>query len=63
MSTLNKFEKARLLAARALELSKGANTQIDIEKEGLDIKLSRDLIKIAELEYQRDMLELEVVKE
>ena len=45
---LNKFEKSRLLGSRALELSKGAQPLVDVE--GLNILLSRDLIKIAQLE-------------
>lgn len=63
METLNKFEKSRLLGARALELSKGAKPRIDIEKEGLTILLSRDLIKIAQLEYERGLLELKVINQ
>ena len=60
--TLNKFEKSRLLGARALELSKGANPLVDYEKEGLSILLSRDLIRIAELEYKEGKLDLEIVQ-
>lgn len=59
---LNKFEKTRLLSSRALELSKGATPKIDLEKENLQITLSRDLIKIAEMEYEQGLLELEIVE-
>lgn len=59
---LNKFEKARLLSSRALELSKGAVSKIDLEKEGLSITLSRDLIRIAQIEYEQGLLELEIVQ-
>ncbi|MFT4244717.1 MAG: DNA-directed RNA polymerase subunit K [Candidatus Woesearchaeota archaeon] len=62
MEKLNKFEKSRLLGARALELSRGAKPKIDIEKEKISILLSRDLIKIAQLEYERGLLELKVIK-
>ena len=59
---LNKFEKTRLLSSRALELSKGAQPLIDLKKEKLSITLSRDLIKIAQLEYDQGLLELEIVQ-
>lgn len=57
---LNKFEKSRLLGARALELSKGAQPLVDVE--GLNILLSRDLIKIAQLEFDQGKLDLQVLK-
>lgn len=60
---LNKFEKSRLLGARALELSKGAKPKIDLEKEGLTIMLSRDLIKVAQIEYERGLLDLKVINQ
>ncbi|MCH8520047.1 MAG: DNA-directed RNA polymerase subunit omega [Nanoarchaeota archaeon] len=60
---LNKFEKSRLLGARALELSKGAKPKIDIEKEGINIMLSRDLIKVAQIEYDRGLLDLKVINQ
>lgn len=60
---LNKFEMSRLLGARALELSKGAEPKVDVEKEGLSVFLSRDLVKIAKLEYERGILELKVINQ
>ncbi len=63
MSTkLNKFEKARLFSARAAEIAEGAPTKLDLEKEGLSMKLSRDYIKIAQKEYELDLLDLELYK-
>ena len=41
---LNKFEKTRLLSARALELAEGDTPKVKVEK---GVKLSRDWIKIA----------------
>ncbi|MFP4402018.1 MAG: DNA-directed RNA polymerase subunit omega [Candidatus Nanoarchaeia archaeon] len=61
MEKLNKFEKSRLLGARALELSKGAKPRVNLEEEGLSIMLSRDLVKIAQIEYERGLLELKVI--
>lgn len=60
MEGLNKFEKSRLLGARALELSKGAEPLVDIE--GLNVLLSRDLIKIAQMEFDQGKLDLEILK-
>lgn len=58
---LNKFEMSRLLGARALELSKGAKPKIDVEKEGLNIFLSRDLVKVAKIEFEQGLLDLKVI--
>ena len=58
---LNKFEKSRLLGARALELSKGAEPLVDIKKEEIETLLSRDLIKIAQLEFEQGKLDLEII--
>lgn len=57
---LNKFERTRLLSARALELEKGAPAKVDISlfKKPL---LSKDYIKIAEKELEEGVLELEIV--
>lgn len=57
---LNKFEKTRLLSARAMELENGAKPKIDLEKYGLSMKLSRDCIKVAEKEFEEGKLELEL---
>lgn len=60
---LNKFEMSRLLGARALELSRGAEPKIDIEKENLTIFLSRDLVEIAKIEFEKGLLELKVINQ
>ena len=59
---LNKFEMSRLLGARALELSRGAKPMIDLEEEKLSTFLSRDLVEIAKIEYERGLLELKIVQ-
>ena len=56
---LSKFEKARLLSARALEISKGAKPKIDLEDK---VFLSKDYVKIAELELEKGLLDLEILK-
>ncbi len=63
MSELNKFEKTRLLSARANELANGAKPLIDLKKNGFDKpELSREFVKIAEKEFELGKLDLEVYK-
>ena len=56
---LNKFEKTRILSARALEIANGAKPNIDID---LKDKLNRDYVKIAEMELEQGKLDLEIYK-
>lgn len=56
---LNKFERARLLSARALELSKGDKPKV---KVGKGSKISKDYVKIAEQELDEGKLGLEIYK-
>lgn len=58
--TLSKFEKTRLLSARALELENGAEAKIDLKKHGIEPKFSRDHIKVAEIEFDEGKLDLEL---
>jgi len=58
----NKFERTRLLSARALEISKGAKPKINTKKHGIDIKLNTDYIKVAQKELEEGKLDLEVLK-
>jgi DNA-directed RNA polymerase subunit K/omega len=57
---MNKFEKTRLISARALELAEGAKAKIDISKMGT--LLEKDYVKIAEKEYEEGLLDLEIHK-
>lgn len=57
---LNKFEKTRLLSARALELAFGSKPTIKIKKE--DNQLTKDYVKIAEAELAKDKLELDIYR-
>lgn len=50
---LTRFEKARLIGARALQLSMGAKPQVDVSG-------SIDPIDIATLELKEDLIPLEV---
>lgn len=56
---LNKFERTRLLAARALELAEGDKPKVEVSKE---LRLTKDYVKIAELELEQGVLELEVYR-
>lgn len=54
-----KYEKARILGARALQISANAPILIKLSKEELE-KLNFDPIKIAELEFERGVLPITV---
>lgn len=60
---MNKFERTRLLSARAAEIAAGAIPKIDLEKEGLAATYSRDYVKVAQREYELGVLDLELYKE
>ena len=53
---LTRFEKARVIGARALQLSMGAKPQVDVSA-------SIDPIDIATLELKKNKLPLDVVRE
>lgn len=57
MEQLNKFEKARIITARALELSMGAKSSIEHEAKNMS-----DYKKIAEQELDKELLDLEIYK-
>ena len=56
---LNKFEETKLLASRALELSKGAKPKVNLKEEELK-KLS--YYEIAKLELEEGVLDLEIFR-
>jgi DNA-directed RNA polymerase subunit K/omega len=55
----SKYEKARILGARALQISMNAPLLIKIEKEDLE-KVNYDAIKIAEIELNSEILPISV---
>lgn len=57
---LNKFEKARILAARGLELAEGAKPKVKLEKG--KVYLEKDYVKVAEEELASGKLDLEIYK-
>ncbi|MFP4112204.1 MAG: DNA-directed RNA polymerase subunit K [Candidatus Woesearchaeota archaeon] len=58
---LTKYEKARLLGARALQISMGAPFQIKLTKAQLE-KINYNPIEIAKLELAEDKIPIEIVK-
>jgi DNA-directed RNA polymerase subunit K/omega len=56
---LNKFEKCRLLSARAGELVEGDQAKVEVS-EGA--QLARDCAKTADRELEEDKLDLEIYR-
>jgi len=56
---LTKYETARILGARALQISMNAPLLIKIEKEDLE-KINYDALKIAEVELNSEVLPISV---
>lgn len=59
MDDFSKYEKARILGARALQISMNAPLLIKINKEDLE-KINYDALKIAEVELNSDILPISV---
>ncbi len=62
IKNLTRFEKARLLGARAIQISMGAPLDEDVEKKAKELNIL-DPIDIAYLELKEDKLPLDVIKE
>lgn len=58
---LTKYEKARILGARALQIAMNAPLLIKISKEDLE-KIRFDALKIAEIELESDILPISINK-
>lgn len=56
-----KYEKARILGARALQISMNAPLLVKISKEDLE-KIKFDALKIAEIELNADILPISINK-
>ena len=59
MSQFSKYELARILGARALQISMNAPLLIKIEKEDLE-RVNYDALKIAEIELNSDILPISI---
>ncbi len=62
LKRLTKYEKARLIGSRALQISMGAPFMIKLTKEELE-KLSYNPIEIAKKELEKDKIPIEIVRE
>ena len=56
-----KYEKARILGARALQIAMNAPLLLKIKKEDLE-KINFDALKIAEIEFNSDVLPISIHK-
>ncbi len=54
-----KYEKARIIGARALQISMGAPFLIKLSKEDLE-KLKYNTLEIAKLEFAKDLLPITI---
>ncbi|MCK4647464.1 DNA-directed RNA polymerase subunit K [Candidatus Pacearchaeota archaeon] len=61
ITDLTKYEKARILGARALQISMNAPLLIKIEAEDLE-KINYDALKIAEVELTSNILPISINK-
>ncbi len=59
LDDFSKYEKARILGARALQISMNAPLLIKIEKEDLE-KINFDALKIAEVELNSEILPISI---
>jgi DNA-directed RNA polymerase subunit K len=58
-NNFTKYERARILGARALQIAMNAPLLIKIDKEDLE-KINFDALKIAEIEFNSDVLPISV---
>jgi DNA-directed RNA polymerase subunit K/omega len=63
INDLPKFERTVLFTARAAELAKGATPKFDVKKEGLPMITTDDYVKIAQREFELDLLDLELYRD
>lgn len=61
VSEFTKYEKARILGARALQIAMNAPLLIKFEKEDLE-KIKFDALKIAEVEFNSNTLPISIKK-
>ena len=58
-SIFTKYEKARIIGARALQLAMGAPLLFDLKKEDLE-KIRYDPIQIAKMEFEKGILPITI---
>ena len=59
MTEFSKYEKARIIGARALQISMGAPFALELSAEDLE-RLKYNPVEIAKLEFEKDLIPLSV---
>jgi len=59
MQIYTKYEKARIIGARALQIAMGAPFLIKLDKDDL-VKLKYNTLEIAKLEFEKDLLPITI---
>lgn len=59
---LSKYEIARLIGARALQLSQGAPLKVELSKKELQ-DINYDVMAIAKIEFEKGLLPLKIESE
>jgi len=62
MEQYTKYEKARILGARALQIAMGAPFLIKLSKKDLE-KLKYNTLEIAKLEFEKDLLPITIKRD
>lgn len=60
--TYTKYERARILGARALQLSMGAPINVDVSKKKLE-EIRYNPLEIAKLEFEAGKIPIEIKRE
>ncbi len=58
---VTRFERARILGSRALQISMGAPFLVKLSKEDLEA-IGYDPVKIAKLEYEKGLIPMSVTR-
>jgi len=59
---MSKFDRTRLIAARAHQIADGSPIKIELTQEELE-KINFNPIKIAMIEFEKDLIDLKVLKD
>ena len=59
MEHFTKYEKARIIGARALQIAMGAPFLVKLSKEALE-KLKYNTLEIAKLEFEKNVLPISI---
>ena len=57
-----KYEQARIIGARAMQLSQGAPLLVKLSKKDLE-KIGYNTIEIAKMEYKEGLIQIEIKQE